>query len=89
MTQDQVATTFGASLFAVGLLLAASLVWTFFVSGDCVSSGGSYDYSAGRCDQAINHPFVPFYRTWTFWLASAACIGGCLVAWRGTRGHEA
>lgn len=88
MRQDQVATTFGAILFAVGVLLFGSLVWTFFASGECVSAGGSYDYSAGRCDRVASHPFLPFYRDWTFWLAAAACVVGCLIIGRATDGHE-
>jgi hypothetical protein len=27
----------------------------------CLDRGGSFDYSAGRCDFNQNHPFVPFH----------------------------
>lgn len=67
---------FGTLLLIGSAMLFGALVKAFFASGDCVSSGGSYDYSAGLCDFSQNHQFVPFYRTGSFWLAMALGVVG-------------
>jgi hypothetical protein len=79
----------GTLLLVFATAVLAPLVWAFFASGDCVSSGGSYDYLAGRCDFSQNHPFIPLYRTWSFWLASAAGLTGFWAIGRRSVAHAA
>ena len=73
----------GIGLLVVTAVLASSLVFSFFASSECVSSGGSYDYLANRCDFSQNHAFIPFYRTWSFWLAAVFCAAGLWAVGRG------
>jgi hypothetical protein len=73
----------GTSLLVVAVVFASSLVFWFFASGECVSSGGSYDYLAHRCNFSQNHAFVPFYRTWSFWFAAAFGVAGSWAIGRG------
>ena len=79
----------GVLLLLGGAVLLWPLVSAFFASGDCVSSGGSYDYLAHRCDFSQNHSFIPFYRTWSFWLATVAGLAGFWAVGRGSVPHEA
>jgi hypothetical protein len=78
---------------ALLLIAAAILIWpnvsTFFASDACLDSGGSYDYVAGQCDHSINHPFLPFYRTWTFWLSAIAAGLGSWLLGRAYATHAA
>jgi hypothetical protein len=78
---------------ALLLISAAILIWpnvsAFFASDGCLDSGGSYDYVASRCDYVQNHPFVPFYRTWSFWLATIAAVMGSLAFARSADGRAA
>jgi hypothetical protein len=75
------------------LVAAAILIWpnisAFFASDGCLDSGGSYDYLAGRCDYHRNHPFLPFYRTWNFWLSAIAVVLGSIVFGRAYDTREA
>ncbi len=66
----------GVFLLAVAAALVWPLVSAFFASDACLDSGGSYDYLVGRCDFTQNHPFIPFYSTWSFWLAMVASLTG-------------
>jgi hypothetical protein len=56
--------TFGILAIATACLLVASPVRTYlseWLAVDrCLDSGGSFDYASMQCDQAKNHPFVPF-----------------------------
>ena len=81
--------TIGSVLLVVAAGLLLSLVWEFFVSGECVSSGGSYDYLLGQCDFSHNHVSVPFYRNWLFWLATVASGAGAWSLERGSASHVA
>ncbi|WP_141400871.1 hypothetical protein [Pseudoxanthomonas wuyuanensis] len=83
MTKSRVLVVLGALLLVGGAVLFWPLVSGFFASGTCVSSGGSYDYIGDRCDFSQNHPFIPFYRAWSFWLAVAASVGGFYAVGRG------
>ena len=83
-------------LLLVGVLLliaAAILIWpnvsAFFASDACLDSGGSYDYLARQCDRSVSHPFIPFYRTWTFWLSAIAAVLGSLMLGRAYSTHAA
>jgi hypothetical protein len=54
----------GAILVMVGLILLALQVVPFgseFLEVDgCLDSGGSFDYSAMRCDHQTSHPYRPY-----------------------------
>ena len=89
MKQNRSLLFFGAILVIVGVSSTWSLVSTFFASGDCVSSGGSYNYSLGVCDYTEIHIFLPFYRDWSFWMALAGIIGGGLAFERGAGDNAA
>ena len=79
----------GALLLLASAAAAWPLIAGFFASGDCVSSGGSYDYLSRRCDFANNHPFVPVYRMALFWLAAPAGLSGLWFLGRKPAGHGA
>ncbi len=89
MKKKHALTVVGALLLIGGAALSWPFIATFFASSDCVSSGGSYDYSAGLCDFQRNHSFVPFYRTWSFWVAALAFISGGLAINRGAANNAA
>ena len=72
-------TVIGALLLIAAAILILPNISAFFASDACLDSGGSYDYVAGRCDYVQNHPFVPFYRTWSFWLAAIVAVMGSLA----------
>ena len=78
---------------ALLLIAAAILIWpnvsAFFASDACLDAGGSYDYLARRCDHSVSHPFLPFYRTWTFWLSAIATVLGASVLGRAYATHAA
>jgi hypothetical protein len=59
-------------LIGLSLLVPATIyVMEFLAVDDCLDHGGSFDYSAGRCDFAQNHSFVPFHDRHDFLLGAS------------------
>jgi hypothetical protein len=68
--------TFGVALVCLGAALLFPQVSDFFASDACLDSGGSYDYRLHRCDWRVSHPYIPFFRDWSFWLGALVASAG-------------
>ena len=82
--------------FVIGILLlavAAYCSWlqasAFIASDACLDAGGSFNYSAAVCDFKQSHPHIPFYSSWSFWLAAVATLSGFWAIGHAAAAHEA